>query len=74
MAMIEFHFNKEITSESKMKISTGNLQSIRNKEYPLLHFLLDSNMDTFVGTETWLSDTIKDQTWLQCSILNNLDY
>ena len=32
---------------------------------------MENNIDLYVLTETWLSDTEADQVWLQCSSLNN---
>ena len=51
-----------------IKITTGNVQSLKNKEQPLLHQLIDKDIDIMIITETWL---MKDDTiWLEACDLN----
>ena len=52
-------------------ICLADVQSVKNKQLILHQFLLESNIDLCVLTETWLRDTEADQVWLQCSSLNN---
>ena len=55
-----------------VKIATGNLQSLKNKEQPLLHQCIDKDIDIMIVTETWL---MKDDTiWLEACDLNKDTY
>ena len=55
-----------------IKIATGNVQSLKNKEQPLLHQLIDKDINIMIATETWLR---KDDTiWLDACDLNKDTY
>ena len=47
---------------NSIKIATGNIQSLKNKEQTLLHELIEQGIDIMVVTETWL--TKDDTVWL----------
>ena len=53
---------KSASSTKLVKIATGNVQSLKNKEQPLLHQLIEQDIDILVVTETWL--TKDDTVWL----------
>ena len=55
-----------------VKIATGNVQSLKNKEQPLLHQLIDKDIDIMIVTETWL--TKDDTIWLEACDLNKDTY
>ena len=55
-----------------IKIATGNVQSLKNKEQPLLHQLIDKDIDIMIVTETWL--TKDDTIWLEACDLNKDTY
>ena len=60
------------SSTKLVKITTGNAQSLKNKEQPLLHQLLEQDIDIMVVTETWL--TKDDTIWLDTCDLNKDTY
>ena len=55
-----------------IKIATGNVQSLKNKEQSLLHQLIDKDIDIMIITETWL--TKDDTIWLEACDLNKDTY
>ena len=59
-------------STKLVKIATGNVQSLKNKEQPLLHQLIDKDIDIMIVTETWL--TKDDTIWLEAYDLNKDTY
>ena len=60
-----------IAKHQSLSISLANVQSVKNKQLILHHYMVESSIDLCVLTETWLRDTEADQAWLQCSSLNN---
>ena len=50
---------KSASTTKLVKIATGNVQSLKNKEQHLLHQLIEQDIDIMVVTETWLT---KDDT------------
>ena len=63
-----------IDSKFKLTMSLLNAQSIKNKELILHGQLIHHDVDICVLTETWLSDSDLDRTWLQCTVLNKAPY
>ena len=57
-----------------LKIGTANVQSIKGKAIALQDYLLDSNLDVFLATETWLKDDDKDKAWLLESGVNKGEF
>ena len=55
-----------------VKIATGNVQSLKNKEQPLLHQLIDKDINIMIVTGTWL--TKDDTIWLEACDLNKDTY
>ena len=55
-----------------VKMATGNVQSLKNKEQPLLHQLIDKDIDIMIVMETWL--TKDDTIWLEACDLNKDTY
>ena len=55
-----------------VKIATGNVQSLKNKEQPLLHQLIDKDINIMIVTETWL--TKDDTIWLEACDLKKDTY
>ena len=63
---------KTASSTKLVKIGTGNEQSLKNKEQPLLHQPIEQDIDIMVVTETSLS---KDDTvWLDACDFNKDTY
>ena len=60
------------SSTKLVKIATGNVQSLKNKEQPLLHQLIEQDINIMIVTETWL--TKDDTTWLEACDLNKDTY
>ena len=60
------------SSTKLVKIATGNVQSLKNKEQPLLYQLIDQDIDIMIVTETWL--TKDDTIWLEACDLNKDTY
>ena len=71
-----FHLNPNELNDSglNLKIGTGNLQSLKGKPKTLQDFLIDSNTDVFMVTETWLKDIDRDEAWLLGSCINKGDF
>ena len=63
---------KSPSSTKLAKITTGNLQLLKNKEQPLLHQLIEHDIDIMAATETWL--TKDDTVWLDACDLNKDTY
>ena len=55
-----------------IKIATRNVQSLKNKEQPLLHQLIENDIDIMIVMETWL--TKDDTIWLEACDLNKDTY
>ena len=56
---------------NSIKIATGNVQSLKNKEQTLLHELTEQDIDIMFVTETWL--TQDDKVWLDsCDFNKNI--
>ena len=55
-----------------IKIATGNVQSLKNKEQPLLHQLIDKDINIMIVMEAWL--TKDDTIWLEACDLNKDTY
>ena len=56
-----------------LKISTGNLQSLKGKAIAT-GYLLDSKTDVLMAMETWLKDNDKDKVWLLGSCINKGEF
>ena len=63
---------RSASSIKSVKIATGNVQSFKNKEHPLLHQLIEQDIDIMVVTETWL--TKDDTVWLDSCDFNKDTY
>ena len=63
-----------IDSKLNLTMSLLNAQSIKNKELLLHGQLIHHDVDICVLTETWLSDSDLDRTWLQYTVLNKVPY
>ena len=57
---------------NSIKIGTGNVQSLKNKEQTLLHELIEQDIDIMVVTDTWL--TKDDILWLDSCDFNKDTY
>ena len=57
---------------NSIKIATGNVQLLKNKEQTLLHELIEQDIDIMVVTETWL--TKDDTVWLDSCNFNKDTY
>ena len=57
---------------NSIKIVTGNIQSLKNKEQTLLHELTELDIDVILVTETWL--TKDDIVWLDSCAFNKDTY
>ena len=53
---------------NSIKIATGNIQSLKNKEQTLLYELTELDIDVMLVTETWL--TKDDIVWLDSCDFN----
>ena len=51
-------------------LGCGNLRSVKNKVDLSHDHILGKNYDAFIVAETWLQNTERDNTWIQCSGLN----
>ena len=63
-----------IDTKLKLTMSLLNAQSIKNKELLLHGQLIHHDVDICILTETWLSDSDLDRTWLQYTVLNKVPY
>ena len=54
---------KSASSTKLVNIAKGNVQSLKNKEQPLLHQLIEQDINIMVVTETWLT---KDDSLAGC--------
>ena len=63
-----------IDTKLKLTMSLLNAQSIKNKELLLHGQLIHHDVDICILTETWLSDSNLDRTWLQYTVLNKVPY
>ena len=63
-----------IDTKLKLTMSLRNAQSIKNKELLLHGQLIHHDVDICILTETWLSDSDLDRTWLQYTVLNKVPY
>ena len=59
---------------TQCKIGTINAQSIRNKDTFLIQEIITHSIDVILITETWLSHTPQDTTWLHQSDLLQSGY
>ena len=72
--LIKINTNKVPHNQSDqktIKVHIKNVQSIRNKDLTLHHYICDSKMDLCVLTETWLIDSVNEKSWISCTSLNN---
>ena len=60
-----------ISRTDNIKIATANVQSVRGKHLQLKEYIISSNIDLCILTETWLQSTLIDDSWVACSALNN---
>ena len=63
---------RKASSTKLIKIATGNVQSLKNKEQLLLHQLIEQDIDIMVVTETWLTED--DTVWLDACDFNKDTY
>ena len=63
-----------IDTKLKLTMSLLNAQPIKNKELLLHGQLIHHDVDICILTETWLSDSDLDRTWLQYTVLNKVPY
>ena len=63
---------RSTSSTKSVKIATGNVQSLKNKEQPPLHQLIEQDIDIMIVTETWL--TKDDTVWLDSCDFNKNTY
>ena len=63
---------KSASSIKLVKIATGNVQSLKNKEQSLLHQFIEQDIDITVVTKTWL--TKDDTVWLDACNFNKDTY
>ena len=65
----------KIGSDQKtIKLSTINVQSVKNKDMNLYEYIWDIKIDLCLMTETWLTDSDTDKGWKSCSVLNNSNH
>ena len=60
------------SSTKSVKIGTGNVKSLKNEEQPLLHQLIEQDIDIMIVTETW--PTKDDTVWLDSCDFNKDTY
>ena len=53
---------------NSIKIATGNVQSLKNKEQTLLHELIELDIDIMLVIETWLTED--NTVWLDPCYFN----
>ena len=63
-----------INKDKKVSISIMNLQSKKNKDDELLHYLMDRKANLVVITETWLRDKDTHKIWMDACQLNKNGY
>ena len=63
-----------IYTKLNLTMSLLNAQSIKNKELLFHGQLIHHDVDICILTETWLSDSDLDRTWLQYTVLNKVPY
>ena len=63
---------RSVSSTKSVKIVTENVQSIKNKEQPLLYQIIEQDIDIMIVTETWL--TKDDTVWLDSCNFNKDTY
>ena len=57
-----------------IKLSTINVQSVKNKDLILHLYICDIKIDLSILTETWLTDIDTDKIWISCTSLNNKSF
>ena len=72
MIYIKLQSLRSSSSTKSVKIATGNVQSLKNKEQPLLNQLIEQDIDIMIVTETWL--TKDDTVWLDSCDFNKDTY
>ena len=54
-----------------MKLSTINVQSVKNKDLIIHQYICYNKIDLCALTEAWLTDSDTDKVWISCTSLNN---
>ena len=58
----------------QLNIVLINSQSIKNKDELIAEYLISSNIDACILTETWLTNSDNDKIWLECSEVGQKGY
>ena len=57
--------------QKTIKLSTINVQSVKNKDLILHQDICENKTDLCILTETWLTDSDTDKVWTSYTSLNN---
>ena len=57
--------------QKTIRLSIINVQSIKNKDLILHHYICDNRMDLCILTEIWLTNSDTDKIWKSCTSLND---
>ena len=64
-------FPRNQVNQKTIKLSTINVQSVKNKDMIIHQYVCDNKIDLCLLTETWLTDSDIDKVWISCTSLNN---
>ena len=62
---------RDQANQRTIKLSTINVQSVKNKDMILHQYICKNKIDLCILTETWLADSDIDKVWISCTSLNN---
>ena len=57
--------------QKTIRLSIIDVQSVKNKDLILHHYICDNKIDLCILTETWLTDIHTDKIWKSCTSLYN---
>ena len=60
--------------QKTIKLSTINVQSVKNKDLILHEYIYDNKIDLCILTETWLTDSDTGKIWISYTSLNNRSF
>ena len=58
-------------NQNTIKLSTINVQSVKNKDIILCQYICDNKIDLCILTESSLTDSNINKVWISCISLNN---
>ena len=65
---------RKFTFTKQLNIVLINSQSIRNKDELIAEYLISNNINAWILTETWLTNSVNDKIWLECSEVQKYGY